>query len=140
MFEEGALDHPAIVAWSPDGSFDERPDVLLKVVRDLHAAATAKRVPAPLREIQELLRDGSDRLFGIRVPPRWSRGKALVLGTVLVSRDHLPEGILLRSLLPIRFAEPWQFPVVIPSRSGIRSWSVGGSATNTRSPSGHASS
>lgn len=130
LFQDGDSDHPAIIAWSPEGSFDSQPEELEAVVRTVFDSATSEEAPANLHEVSELIQNNLDRAFGVRVPPDQTGGRSLFLAAILVPRDHLPGRRLIRSLMPIRSGEVWEFPVIVPwqfwSPETVRWWLKGG--------------
>ena len=130
LFRSGANDHPALVAWCADRSFEARPQRLEALVRRFRDAALDNDAPPELHELREVLQDQGARPACLAVPPRWSQGRPIFVSVVLVPRDHLPGERLLRPLLPVRCGEFWQAPVVVPAafwgQDLVRWWLRGG--------------
>lgn len=115
LFQGGGSDHAGMVIWSPTGEFDRHPEKLRRIGQALYAQRDATEPDPDLDALRAVLRDPAQRVAGFWVPPKLTGGSPLFLSSVVLHRRHLPRGLLLRDLLPLRVGEEWDFPVVVPS-------------------------
>ena len=115
LFQGGASDHSGMVIWSPTVEFDRHPERLRRIGQRLFAQRDAEDPDPDLEPLRAVLRDPSQRVAGFWVPPKLTGGAPVFLSSLLLHRRHLPRGLLLRDLVPLRVGEEWDFPVIVPS-------------------------
>jgi hypothetical protein len=115
LWSTGTEDCPAMVAWSPDDEFESDPATLKAVVAKLHVVQAGSKHPAEFEELHHFLNDDLRRESFLLVPKRLTNGRNVVLSTIMVFRNHLPQGYLAKTTLPICVGEQWDFPVLLPS-------------------------
>ncbi|QQS06065.1 MAG: hypothetical protein IPK50_04040 [Fibrobacterota bacterium] len=115
LFQGGGSDHAGMVIWSPTGEFDRHPERLRRIGQTIFAQRDADDADPDLEALRTVIRDPAQRVAGFWVPSKLTGGSPVFLSSVLLHRRHLPRGLLLRDLVPLRVGEEWDFPVVVPA-------------------------
>lgn len=105
LFQGGGSDHSGMVIWSPTGEFDRQPERLRRIGQTLFAQRDAEDPDPELEPLRAVLRDPAQRVAGFWVPSKLTGGSPVFLSSVLLHRRHLPRGLLLRDLVPLRVGE-----------------------------------
>jgi hypothetical protein len=102
MFKPGPWSAPGEVIFSSDPSDPGTPEQLQAVARRLFELKGTSGHPPATGVIANHLTNELTRLFGCPVPPALSSGgPALELSTTVFERNHLPQGCLRRSWMPL---------------------------------------
>ncbi len=115
LFQGGGSDHAGMVIWSPTGEFDRHPEKLRRIGQTIFAQRDADDADPDLEALRAVIRDPAQRVAGFWVPSKLTGGSPVFLSSVILHRRHLPRGLLLRDLVPLRVGEEWDFPVVVPA-------------------------
>jgi len=115
LWSHGTEDYPAMVAWSPDDEFESDPATLNAVVAKIQTVREGSSDKDGLEELCQFLKNDLRRESFQVVPKSLTNGRNVVLSSILVFRNHLPQGYLAKSTLPLCVGEQWDFPVILPS-------------------------
>jgi hypothetical protein len=113
LFQPGTTALPAHVVYAPKGDVDtedlEEVAAAIFVVRS--AAPTEKNLASFVRAV----RSEQPRFFSRTIPQAVSGGRPVVLGSILVHRDHLPRPYLAAPLLPLLVHPTKKTAVLLPA-------------------------
>jgi hypothetical protein len=90
LFEPGREDHPAVVIYAANGSFDDQPHRLLAIARRMFRLKNTTPADPELRRIGDLLANETARGLGTVVPRSLTDGKKIRCASFMVFRSHLP--------------------------------------------------
>lgn len=117
LFEKGRDDCPASVIFSPDPELLPSFHQLSEAAEAMFELKNATPDDEELRKIAESLTDETDRTFGIHVPREFCAEYQLYEATTFISRKHLPNEVLSKSVFPLLISNQrpyWCVP--LPSR------------------------
>ncbi|MFI0446908.1 hypothetical protein [Actinomadura sp. 6N118] len=131
LFGKGRHDSPAEILYSPDPMLDDRPDLLAEVAQRLFALKGSRQADAELQTISDTLANELEDAPHAPVPRSMPRSMAgslpLFTTTVLVSRRHLPDGVLRGGLFPLIVHPELDSTMILPSRywapTLVQAWS-----------------
>ncbi|GEM_PF-1347705 len=108
-------DRAGEIVFVPDAGEVVTPSILAAVAGGLVELRFASEVDTELEPWADYLNAETTRVVGWRVPGRLSPSADCFVSTTLFRRDHLPEGVLCRSLLPVVVAaQPPYFAMPLP--------------------------
>lgn len=107
LWQPGEHDHPAGAVYSFDDACADPPTLLEPASSRLYAMY--KDAPEPVgpsrrpwtRAVQDQIHSGFERPFHQPLPPDLTGGPVMYHTSLMVFRDHLPDGILRSSVLPL---------------------------------------
>jgi hypothetical protein len=105
LFKPGTKPLPANVVWSADAYFDEHPDALVQIGRDVFKLKHAEPDDEQLRDVAKVVTDELNYVVNYELPQKLTRGRTVYLTTVMIARGALPNGILDRRYFPAVVAE-----------------------------------
>ncbi|WP_211280276.1 hypothetical protein [Streptomyces lushanensis] len=118
LFQPGKDDHPAEVVYSPDAAdFDNNPVRLLDIARSLYSLKGTEQSDPELMAFSEHLANEMERGMRMPLPHKLTAGATVYNTAVLISRRHLPDGVLHSSVFPlIIHPEKTAMTMMLPSR------------------------
>ena len=126
LFQPGPMDHAASVIWSEDPYFDHEPNALVNVAMELYQLKGTDQADPDASVIARLLSSETGRGLGIKVPKRFTEGRAVQHSAMMLTRKHLPDGFLTRNLFPVWLdPEPTGQVLLVPAAywpASLLSW------------------
>ncbi|NUK00947.1 hypothetical protein [Streptomyces lunaelactis] len=118
LFRPGDHDHPSTVIYSPDtAAFDDDPDRLRGIARALYALKGTGQEDAELAAFSRTLASEMEYEMRMRVPQSLAGDAEVYCTDIIVSRRHLPDGVLRSPLFPlIIHPEKTAMTMMLPSR------------------------
>jgi hypothetical protein len=103
LFEPGNRNLPANVVYDPaPGRPDDQILVLLKrVAHSIFALKGQRHHDQELRECSRWVTEETLRMFNAEVPRQLTGGRTIIFSTIMVHRNHLPDGYLASMALPL---------------------------------------
>jgi hypothetical protein len=127
LFEPGPHDRPAVVTYSADPVFDDRPDLLAAIASRLYDLKETLPDDPAEREWAEIITDGLNRGMGYVSPKSCTYGRDARSSSVMVFRRDIPCGYLRQSLFPLLIHPDTTAVAIIPLQYWpaelVRRWS-----------------
>ena len=117
LFEKGSDDCPASVIFSPDPELSPSFEQLSAAAHSMFKLKNTTPDDERLRKIADKLTDEMERTFGVNVPSEFCSDYQLYEASTFISRKHLPNRILSKSMFPLLVSSRkpfWCIP--LPSR------------------------
>lgn len=110
-------DSPAAIVYSADPSFDEAPEALNSIARQLKQLKGGAPDDPELKAFADLLADEMRREMRTPLPSSLTGDRAVFYTTIVVARKHLPDGVLSQRFFPL-LTNPERTPVttILPSK------------------------
>jgi len=117
LFGPGKFDAPAMAIYSPDAYFDDHLEDLLHLGTRLFALKGTQLQDPEEQRFAEIISNERERAMRLRVPDAMTDGHAVISTSIMVHRRHLPDGILVKRMVPL-LIHPNTTPatIILPSR------------------------
>ncbi|QAA32618.1 hypothetical protein [Clostridium manihotivorum] len=117
LFEKGNNDSPAAIIYSPDNYFDGNFDKLRKMASVLYSYKGVDDAPKNIKEFTDAITDEYKRIMNLKLPYEFTEGRDVYYTTIMVHRNHIPDGYLKKGCFPILIA-PYRSKatIILPSR------------------------
>jgi hypothetical protein len=117
LFEPGPHDVPALVLYTLDPSFDDRPDELQSAANRLFELKGKQGLAPEAQRVGDIIAAESTPKLRAPVPSSLVGARDAFLASIVVHRKHLPLGYLSGRWLPLLVcAEASDAAIVVPSR------------------------
>ena len=113
LFSAGQIDCPALLAYSDDTYFDDRPQELRLIGRKIFALKDTEPTDPALKHVAQLVSDEMDRSMGFKLPPVFSN-RDINAAAFLVFRKHIPKGVLSAGTLPLLVHPSTEAVMIVP--------------------------
>lgn len=101
LFARGPFDHPASMIFSEDPYYDDHPEELREMARDLFLVKGTDQADAESAAFARMLTSELIRAPMLRVPSRFTGGRRVFHSSMMLPRKHLPKGVLGGWLMPV---------------------------------------
>ena len=105
LFKKGREDLPANFIYSFDPYYMEHQDELLALAEGLFATKGDRGYRPSIQKLADILADEYERVFAYKLPRDVTDGRSVYFTTVIVVRDHLPEGKIVKRMMPMLVLE-----------------------------------
>ncbi|HEY0008367.1 MAG TPA: hypothetical protein VGB55_06565, partial [Tepidisphaeraceae bacterium] len=125
-FAPGAVDSPASVVWSDDPHYDTHPHELAGIGTELYELKGTDQADPESATFARMLANELIRAPRLKVPSRFTEGRAVYHSSVMMTRRHLPQGYVTRNLIPVwADPEPTGSLLIVPAAywsASLTSW------------------
>lgn len=101
LFKPGIANCPASVVFCPDSAVPVNLAALSYAAKCMFDLKNTTPEEAELLEIANTLTDEMTRTFGVQVPKQFCNGFTFYEASTFITRKHLPDGVLRRSIFPL---------------------------------------
>lgn len=116
LFVPGPNDHPAVVIYSTDGFYDDRPEKLAHIAKALYAVKGEEQSDPDMQAFSTMLASEIAREMRLPVPRSLTGDTAVFCTEVLVARRHLQYAVLRWSQFPLLIHPSTSSTMILPSR------------------------